>query len=90
MNATPSDSLSLFRDCPLPDDGHGAPLPLYRQEPTDFPEVLLRALLVLCVVISLLLCGLRIGGALNLRPSHPLFTPATAQAAGQVTPAEGV
>jgi hypothetical protein len=73
MKTQSPQSLSVFR-------GHRSSPPLSWQVPSDFMEVLLRVLLVLCLILSLVLCGLRISaGSGNFGSPQPLLTPSTAQ-----------
>jgi hypothetical protein len=57
MKTNPFDPVPIFRDRLL--TNLHTPRPLWTQEPSDLVEAVLRILLVLCLLVSPLLCGLR-------------------------------
>jgi hypothetical protein len=57
MKTNSFDPIPIFRDRLL--TNLPAPRPLWTQEPSDLVEAVLRVLLVFCLLVSPLLCGLR-------------------------------
>ena len=81
MHTNTSKPLSIFPRQPLPVVHVPVRHPRLFPEPDDFPDAVVRSLLVLCLLVALLLCGLR-GGSTNVPDTRPaaLSAPASVNA----------
>lgn len=82
MNHNVSQTNLLFVDRPMTDTARNrraaASRSLFRQDETDYSEVALRVFLVICLLASMVVCGLEMSGASQAQPttSQAILPPA--------------
>ena len=76
MNQIASKNDRLFVDRPVtsqPEEtGRISSLRLICQDTTDYTEAAVRLFLTLCILVSLLLCGMRVSATSGARPTAPV------------------
>ncbi len=84
MKKNSINTIRPFPGCPAPETKYANPLSLYATEQPDALEAILRAVLVLCLALSLLLGGLEISAG------HKYVQPQRAAAAACAAPAGNI